>query len=458
MRGLIWTAAIWGILLVAGSRYHRTAPHVRRWLTRENLALVVALLGTFSIAAQSDADEVLRQPLAIERIMRGGLAAMALAMVGPVLVSRVRSYQPGHRSLVAVVAYLGVALVSTIYSAAPLVTAAKVFEMSAGVAPLVAIALGPEPRRRLVDTIHLLIALHAAQLAVAIVGFVALPEMFARLQGRPGFVNRFTLGAPYAHSNAISAYGAMLWVFSLANYFAHDGRRLLWVTSGTIGLLSVILASGRQGVAMALAGTAVVLWFQRRQMLLLFLGPATAALVVTFWDDLFSVLSRGRPENFTTLTGRLYWWEAAFDTWAAHPWTGWGYAAGGRFVALESIGRGTTSNVHSGYVEALVGVGILGMVPLVYLMVRVGVWSIRRMSTRADVAIAVLIVPLVLRTAVSQGFGGWLNTNFVLFVALAALVDRDQIDRRLARLRRSRMVPESAGSVRAPAGLTGGPP
>lgn len=453
MRGLIWTSVIWGVLLVVIYRSRRTPPEVRRWLTRENLAVIVALLGTFSIAAQTDADEVLRQPLAIERIVRGGLAALALAMVGPVLVNRIRAYQPGHRSLVAVFAYLVWAGISTIYSAAPLVTAAKVFELTAGVAPLVAIALGPEPRRHLRNTVYLLMALHGVLLAVAVVGFFAVPSLFARAQGRPGFLGSHILAAPYAHNNAISAYGAMLLVFSLAMFFDRKGSRGFWLGSGVVGLLAVVLASGRQGVGMALAGAAVVLWFQRRQLLLLLLGPAIAASIYIFRHELFDALSRGRPENFTNLTGRLYWWEAAIDTWAAHPWTGWGYAAGGRFVALESIGRGTTSNVHSGYVEALVGVGILGMVPLVYLVVRILIWSVRTMAARTDVAIAVLIVPLMLRTAVSQGFGGWLNTNFLLFVALAILADRDQIDRRLALRRHFRPALEpSRPPVRPPIG------
>jgi hypothetical protein len=38
-----------------------------------------------------------------------------------------------------------------------------------------------------------------------------------------------------------------------------------------------------------------------------------------------------------------------------------------------------------------------------------------------------LIVPLVIRTAVSPGFGGWLNVEFVLFALLAALSDVDAV-------------------------------
>jgi O-antigen ligase len=425
--GLIWAAAIWAGFFAVSSIFRHRSRVIADWFGREQLALVIALLGTFSIASSSEAEEVLREPLVFERVLRGGLAALALLIVVPILLERIRSYTPGRRAMTGLLAYLAVALVSTVFSAAPLVTAAKVGELSAGLAPVVAIALGPHPGERLRNTLLLVLGLVSSLLAVAVVGFVLVPSVFKVLQTRPGFLMEETLVAPFFHSNTLSAYGATIAVFVIARLLQDRDHRRWWIAIGALGLLSVVLASGRQGVVMVLAGMAVVLWSTRRRLFLGVLAPAAIVAGSAYRNSLFEIFARDRPQSVSNFSGRLYWWEAAVEAWTAHPWTGWGYGAGGRFVALASIGRGSTSNVHSGYVEALVGVGILGLVCLLYAFFEVVVWSIRNLRT--ETALATLIVPLALRTGVSPGFGGWLSVEFVLFALLVALVDQSRIER-----------------------------
>lgn len=428
MDGLIWTIVVWGAMFVAASRLKHRYPVLTDWFSREFVALALALLGTYSIAARSDADTVLRQPLVLERILRGGLAMAALLVVAPLVLERMRSYRPGLRALGGLTFYLAVATISTLYSAAPLVTFAKVVELTAGFVPLVVIAIGPRPGERLRAALGMVMALVAGLTAIAVVGFFVMGGTFASFQSRPGFISAKTMISPYAHSNSLAAHGALIAVFCLALTLRGGEHRRFWAAGTALGAVAVVLASGRQGVAMALAGTAVVLWAMRRALFLVVLGPATGTAIYAYRDTLFTALARNRPQNFTNFTGRLYWWEAAVEAWSSHPWTGWGYAAGGRFVALASIGKGRTSSVHSGYVEALVGVGLIGMAGLVYAIWRVCVWSLHNLKTETH--FAVLIVPLVLRTAVSQGFGGWLNVEFVLFAALAAIADNARVEQR----------------------------
>jgi O-antigen ligase len=428
--GLIWTAAIWTGFLLISALFRLRSRIVRNWFSRENLALAVALIGTFSIASRSEAEEVLREPVVMERVVRGGLAAIALLIIAPILLQRARSYIPGRRAMTGLLGYLAVALVSTVFSAAPLVTAAKVGELTAGLAPIVAVALGPRPGYRLRSTLLFVMGLVGSLLTVAVLGFVAVPSIFRQVQTRPGFVMEETLVSTFFHSNTLSALGAVLLVFAVARLLSGWTYRRTWTAAALIGLAAMILAAGRQGVLMALAGLAVVLVVSRPKLFLSLLGPAAAFVGYMYRDPLFSAFARARPQSVTNLSGRLYWWEAAIEAWTVHPWTGWGYGAGGRFVALASIGRGGTSNVHSGYVETLVGVGILGLACLLYALYEVVVWSIRNLRT--ETALATMIVPLALRTAVSQGFGGWLSIEFVLFALLVAIADQSRIERRLA--------------------------
>jgi O-antigen ligase len=269
-----------------------------------------------------------------------------------------------------------------------------------------------------------------ALLTVGVIGFVVAPDLFGPFESRPGFVSLRTLAPPYLHSNAVSATSALVATFALARVMKGGSGRRSWAAALIISIVALVLSSGRQGVAMALVGVGLVLWVERRRLLAFFIGPAVIITFLTYREEIIEALSRDRPSNWVSLTGRLPWWEAAISASAVHPWTGWGYASGGRFVALESIDSGAVSSVHSGFLEVLVGVGIIGSIPFLFALGRILIWALRQMSAKADTAIAVLIFPLILRTAVSPGFGGWLNVEFVLFALLAAIADRSWIEER----------------------------
>jgi len=429
MIGLAWTAAIWSLMALVAFALRNRHPRLRSYFSLENLALLLALLGTFSVTSGlTEAEEVLREPVVLERAIRGVLAGIALAIAGPILINRLRKPRSiGYKAISAIVIYLGVALVSTLYSAAPLVTGAKIFEMVAGLAAVLAVAYGPDAKRRLEDTLTLVLVSQLALLAVGVIGFFLMPELFGPFETRPGFVSLRTLAPPFMHSNAVSSASALVATYALARLFAARSGRALWIAGFAISALALVLSSGRQGVAMALVGVGLVLWVERRRLLAFLIGPAAVLLFIANQQQIIVALSRDRPSNWISLSGRLPWWEAAITAWERHPWTGWGYATGGRFVALQSIGSDVVSSVHSGFLEVLVGVGILGAIPFLYALGRVVVWAVKKLAARSDTAIAVLIVPLIIRTAVSPGFGGWLNVEFVLFALLAALADVDSI-------------------------------
>jgi O-antigen ligase len=267
-------------------------------------------------------------------------------------------------------------------------------------------------------------------LAVAVGGFFLLPKSFAALLPRPGFISEMTMASPYAHSNALSSIGALVGAYALACFFESRGQgpsRLKWLVIVGVGLVGTILSSGRQGVVIWVASGLVLFALQRRRTLIFGIVPIAFFTISAYGATIWQALLRSRPTTLGTLTGRTVWWGAALEAWRDHPWTGWGYGVGGRFVALRSIGRGATSNIHSGYFEALVGIGLLGVLPLLYALGRASIWAARSLRRRLDVHVAVLIIPLVLRTGVAQGFGAWLNFELALFMCLVAIADRTWI-------------------------------
>jgi O-antigen ligase len=435
MSGVVWTASTWLVLVILWRWRDRRAGRQSDWLTRENIALLIALLGTKAVAAQSNVEEILRDPVVLERVIRGSLAALSVLIAGPILLTRLRyrrAPDTTHRNLMVFVVYLGVCGVSVVYSVAPLVTAAKVFELGAGLIAIGAAALAEDGGRRLRTMAKLVLALEGALVAVAVLGFFTLPGIFTRLEIRPGFVTAVTMTSPFAHANVLAAVAGIVGAYALAQSLESVTWRktLSWLGVVALGGVAILLASGRQGVVMLVAAAVVLLWFRRRAIFMILIGPAVLVLTWINWDSLARVFSRGQPQLVPTLTGRLTWWEAALQAWAEHPWTGYGYGAGGRFVALASTGANRTSNVHNGYLETLVGVGLIGAIPLFIGLILVVAWSLGALRSGRDVPLAILIVPMILHTAVDQGFGAWLNADFILLVCLAGVGDWWRKERR----------------------------
>ncbi len=446
MLSLAWTAAIWAVFLIASWILKRQSGERIGW-SAEQLAIVLVLLGSFTIAAQASTDEVLADPLVIERIIRAGLVGLGALVVAPSLLRHARSSKlRSAAGLTVLWLYLLVAALSTLYSVAPIVTGPKVIELAAGLLIITSLYLSPDPSANLKKAISFVVMLDLALTVAAVIGFFVLPGVFASLQYRRGFLFAATLVSPWASSNSLSAAGSVVAAFSLAKYFGKPGAgRLRWIAGFTFGTAATVLASGRQGVAMWVVAVAILLFVHRRRLFILLIGPATLGLVYLNWDVVLSILSRNQSENsLLLLTGRVRFWQSAIASISRHPWTGFGFGAGGRFVALSAIGEGTRSNLHNGYLEALTGVGIMGFVPLLLSVVIAVGWSVRRLIRKVDTALAILMIPLVLHTFVDLGFGAWLKPDFLILAGIVALSDLKRSPRPAAQSRE--MAPAPTGT------------
>ncbi len=431
--GFTWAVVIWGITVIAVSpggwgAFIRTG---RVRISRQHLAIVLVLLGTHSNAIRSGAEDVLANPLVLETMLRGALDILALVLIAPI-VSRMMRQAGRTRGMVglgALTVYVLVAAASVLYSVAPLPTAGKVFELGVGLTIVWGIALGTDAAVRLREAVRFVLQLEIALLIVAVVGFLAAPSVFSELQNRPGFLLPTTMVSPYTHSNGLSASGALIAIYAFARALEAVGNvtRWRWGAVGALGTVGMLLASGRQGLVIWVVAVAILLWFQRRRWFLAFV-PIGVVLALTqwtaIWASVWEISARDQnAETLATWSGRLTYWDAAIGSWLEHPWTGFGFGVGGRFVALAGIGEDSVSSLHSGYMEALVGLGVLGAIPLVYVIFRTTVWCFRRLRVRAEAQYAILIVPLLLHTLVSLGLAGWLTADFVIFACLAAMAD-----------------------------------
>ena len=447
MRGLIWAAGVWFVAAVflgpVGPKGFLRRGTFR--LTRVQIATILALLGTHTFAATAAAEDVLANPLVVERMVRGVLSAGAVLVIGPLVFRRMtKPTIRNPRATTAIGLYLLVAAVSTLYSAAPVPTAAKFLELAVGFVIVLTIVIGPDAQAELRRMVRFVVSLEAALVAGAILGFFLLPGVFAISASRPGFLLDQTMSPPYAHSNALSASGALVASYAFAVFLTAENRRerVRWGVLSGIGTMGLLLASGRQGVLIWLAAVTVLLFVHRRTLFTLVVTPAAAAILALNWDTLWSVLTRGQGMGqIESLSGRLAFWESAIEAWWQQPMTGYGFGAGGRFVALARIGSSQVSHLHNGYLEALVGVGLLGVIPLAYAVYRTARWALRCLRNRVSTPEAILVIPILIHTAFSLGFGGWLKADFMILAALVGLADWE--------LRRKTHPPRLSAAARA---------
>lgn len=431
MIGLLSTAVIWGIAIgiTRSARWARPIDRLSRGLGREHTVLVLILLAFHSRATRTGAEDTLANPFVIETVMRGALALAALAVLAPLFLPNARlslAIRRKRYGMLGLGLYFCVAAMSTLWSASVLNTAGKVLEVAVAFGLVWVLVVREDAVDALKRTIKFVLFLETCLIAVAIAGFLLVPSVFSDNLTRPGFFFRGTMIAPFGGPNGFSAVGAMLGAFSLASYFqTPKGQpRGHWVALLVLGSVSTTLSSGRQGVLIWLVGISIIMIIFRRELFLLFVAPLAVGMIMLNWDIVWGIVSRDQVSgSLNTLTGRTTLWAAGMDAFGQRPITGWGFGAGSRFVALRSIGKDYLTHIHNGFIEALIGVGLLGFIPFIYVVIRTLGWSIRHLQRRIDVQYAILAIPLVLQNMFGLGFGAWFNTNLMMFALLVGLAD-----------------------------------
>jgi O-antigen ligase len=456
MQGLIWTAVLW-TLAMAFLRFPGLPPRMRdlsKGLGREHAVLILIMLTTHARADRLGVEDTLANPFVAETLTRAALSLAALLVLLPMFVPvarLARSMRLRRYGMLALGAYGAVALLSVTYSVAPLVTAGKVLELGITLGLAWVLLARADAADALKRTVTLLLYLEGALILVAVVGFFLVPGIFSADLSRRGFFFRGTMLSPFSGPNALSSVGATLAAFGFAQFLSVTPRRQArpWLWLVVLGTSSTMLASGRQGVAIWVVSFAALLFVYRRLLFMLFIAPVGGAVTALYLRQILEVLSRDQVQgSLDTLTGRTTFWAAGVRAWLAEPITGYGFGAGGRFVALKSIGADQFTHLHNGFLEALTGVGLLGFIPFMYAVFRLVLWAGRSLLRRVDAPYAILPIPLILQNLVGLGFGAWLNVNLMLFVLLVALADAQGMRSPPGRRRRR----EFAGIRRAPFG------
>lgn len=242
---------------------------------------------------------------------------------------------------------------------------------------------------------------------------------------------------PIIADNGVGHVSAILAVVALSRFLRIPHRRssrLFYLTIFGIALVTMALAQTRSAILGFLIGTLLLLYFSKRigaltcvflAILLLFLATGAGS----FFEE---YMRRGQDaDEVASLSGRTDWWEFGWTEFQKRPLTGMG-AFTARFTVLAKFGDQEVSTVHNTYLEAALGVGIIGLLAL--LATFVGVWrslirELRRPpfdSARRQLALEIMAVLTVItvRSFFSVGLVVHYDIDFLTLVGFADLCGR----------------------------------
>jgi O-antigen ligase len=262
---------------------------------------------------------------------------------------------------------------------------------------------------------------------------------------------------PVAAANGLGTMAAVLTLVAITRLLipAEESLRSWYLALATFGVITMIMTDARSAIIGFMLGVIILLFFTRHLVAGMLLGLTGAA--VTAFSGIGSViwtyLLRGQHEQeFEGLSGRVEWWQFAWQKFLERPFTGWGGFAGGRFFILPQItqpGQATVPDLHSNIIEPLVDTGVFGL--LFILLALVGAWwylyrgyrSAKLNSSEARLAVEcmAILALLTLRCTVSSTL-----TNHPAMPFLAVLGYAEYVRRRLKFGRNPESTPESPGA------------
>lgn len=201
-------------------------------------------------------------------------------------------------------------------------------------------------------------------------------EALAPPEGRTG---GFALNGvfPITSANGVGGSGAVLAAIAFARLLSLTGRRSgrpWYVFLFLFGAASVVMSQTRSAVGGLLLGMVLIFFLSKRVKwgVLTALGSTVLLLLTGAGADIIEFLERGQTyQQLTGLTGRVGWWEFAWQELLKHPFTGLGAYAAGRFAVFQKLGLDTTT-LHSDWIEVMSGTSFWGILPL--LAALVGAW------------------------------------------------------------------------------------
>jgi O-antigen ligase len=313
---------------------------------------------------------------------------------------------------------------STAWSLTPVATLGKSFELALGLLIVMQATRDERAVERLVGLFRLILLLVATMVTVTVIGFLLRIEMFVSIQ--PNIFMGTSATSPFLSTNGVGYASSCLILVCFTEWqFSTERRhRLMWqvVFAATLFLF----AGSRTSFAIILVGVMVVL-LRKSKTALVSVAGTLGICGYFFGKAVVRALSYNQSQGtLQTLSGRTVIWMAGYKDWLQSPLLGYGGGEGGKYV-LSKIGSSNFSEVssmHSGIMETLDGLGIIGLLLGAGILIAVTFKAYQAWKTRAQhISLYVLVIHFWITSIMSVGVLGWMNYELALYLILLALID-----------------------------------
>ena len=231
--------------------------------------------------------------------------------------------------------------------------------------------------------------------------------------------------SPRISSNLVSQIGALLSLFCLALASEKRGGSPFLILCCVVAAVFPALSQGRTGMVSLAVGTVLILARKFPVLSVVTVAPIAGLAAVLFGDKLVTLFLRGQDNALLfSLSGRTTWWELGWAAFLRRPVLGAGWGVGSR-VAVRQFGgivMADVSTLHNGFLEVLLGVGLVGFA----IWACVLVWSyglaIAAYLRNDSLPFVVGLVVCATATLLSTGIGGGLDFITQYFLAVTALL------------------------------------
>jgi O-antigen ligase len=410
------------------------APRLRYGALTVELPVVLLVLGTLVLRGRSS-EELAANPLDPAGLFRvacvgsAGLLGLAALLSSTASASRRLTSLPFRL-------YLGYVLV--VFAGVPLsvnqpLTAYRGVELVAALLVFLAAwrRVGDEATGRIESTLYWCTVglVSSIWLGVALVPSKAiLPLADEAIPIQYNLVGVF----PSLASNAVGTLGIILTVWSLARMRASAAGRLrprIAYPLAALGFVTLVFAQYRTGYVAATISILLLLLLRRKWGLAGALTMIVAAALV--WKPSLVLTAepyvlRGQTATQAQeLSGRVSWWEAALSVWRESPLIGKGLLTATRFEIFARLGSSTTAGLHSTWMEALVGTGLVGLALLALsFLVSLRRALLEALRPHGWVVPAVLLAVIGVRTLTGNTFESF-QYEALIFLWLASSLRDD---------------------------------
>lgn len=173
---------------------------------------------------------------------------------------------------------------------------------------------------------------------------------------------------PIVSSNELGDTGAILMLVAAVRLWPLVGKcknRAFYILVAVMGAVTMVAAETRSAFGGLAVAALVVLFLSGRTRYAIWASFLAVPTVIftSIGPKIMAYMQRDQSQaELMSMSSRLDWWTIGFNMFMQHPLTGLGAYAGSRFAVLTDVGA---PQLHSDWLEVLVGTSIWGMAPFV---------------------------------------------------------------------------------------------